>query len=144
MPAQILCIVSLFASGGIVSNQLKVYGANPPLGLLVARPLQTPHVAVVVSNPGNTGLGSLILTETESKQLLRSLTVTSNEPAQRFVAIEFVCDGEVLQRKEYGLVPPTTELVAVPLHPPLQDMSVLSDMKTSSISGSDKVVETES
>ena len=66
MPAQIVLRVSSFASGGIVSSQLKVYGGKPPLGLLDASPLQTPHVALTVSNAGTTGDGSLILTLPES------------------------------------------------------------------------------
>jgi hypothetical protein len=101
-----------------------VYGAVPPVGVIVAVPLFAPKQVMFVEEiVAASTAGSVTVKDCVPVQPFASVTVSVYVPAQRPVAVaEVPPDGAQLY--VYAGVPPITVEVMLPLHTPKQETFV--------------------
>lgn len=121
VPATKLFAIAVFCTG--VVFQLKEYGAVPPIPATVALPVAMPKQPTLVCAEtllANVALGCVIVTVRFVVQPLASDTVQIHVPAVKLFAVAVFCTGVVFQLWTYGVVPPVTATVALPVLPPKQ------------------------
>ena len=121
VPAGRLVAAAVVCTG--VVFQLYVYGAVPPVMEIVALPVLLPKQFTLVC-AATVGVSAVVGCVMGTGRVVvhprASVMVQVQVPAGRLFAVALVCAGLVFQLKAYGVVPPVTSTVALPVFPPKQ------------------------